>query len=278
MFINMVKDQAWKQDIPPQKAKYPIQALEKAMAVIDAMHKGGASIGISEIDTVTGIGKSTVHRILDTLMAYGYVEKEENSSKYRLSWKFFEIGHNVLAQRNLQNMNIAALRELCEKHEESVNLGVIATDNTMVIVNRMVPQINLVANLRLGSRLPLHASAMGKVYLCTMELSRLRELFPNGQLESYTPNTVTSFDALLEQLKKVREQGYSIDDQEVYPGITCIAMPIKNHQNVTIAAVSVSGPSSRLHVSKILSIKDDLAKACNEASNYLGNTTCIPSE
>jgi len=274
----MLKEQTWKQDIPQQKAKYPIQALEKAMVVIDAMHKAGTSIGISALDTITGIGKSTIHRILDTLMAYGYIEKEENSPKYRLSWKFFEIGHSILAQRNLQNMNIAALQELCDKHEESVNLGVISIDNTMVIVNRMVPQINLVANIRLGSRLPLHASAMGKVFLCTMELSRLRELFPNDTLTAYTPNTVTSFDALLAQLKKVREQGYSIDDEEVYPGITCIAMPIKNHQNATIAAVSVSGPSSRLHVSKILSIKDDLAKACIEASNYLGNTACNPSE
>ena len=254
------------------KAKYPIHTLEKAMTVIDIIHKNGASMGISEIDEAAGIGKSTIHRVLDTLMAHNYVEKEEQGIKYRLGWKFFEIGNSVLAQRNLFNVNLGPLQELCDKHGESVNLGVLAADNTMVVVNRMVPRTNLVANVPIGSRLPLHASAMGKVMLCDMDAGKLRELFPDSKLEAYTPNTIATFDNLLEQLENMRAQGFSIDNEEVYPGITCIAMPIKNHQNQTIAAVSISGPSSRLHINKILNIKDDLARACRELSVYLGNS------
>lgn len=252
------------------KPKYPVQTLEKALEIIEVMHKEGAGLGISELDNRLGLGKSTIHRILDTLMAYNYIEKDSGNAKYRLSWKFFEIGNNIPQQRNLSNLNMSVLQELCDKYGETVNLGVRA-DNSVVIISRINPKATLVANVPVGTREPLHATAMGKVIISELGREELLNIFGSTQLESCTPNTITSFEDLVVQLEKIREQGYSIDDQEFYPGLSCIAMPVRNYKNEIIAAVSVSGPSMRLNFTKIINIKNDMETAISTLSTYLGH-------
>ena len=253
-----------------RKAKYPIQTLKKALEVIEVLHKSGGTMGISEIDERVGIGKSTVHRVLDTLMMHNYVEKAEDSAKYRLSWKLFEIGQSVPAQRNLLNLNTDALKEICDKYDESVNVG-IHSEDSMIIIARLAPKSNMAANVPIGSKLPLHASAMGKVAICEYREAELREIFPCDALKQYTPNTVKTFAELAAQLAEVRQQGYSVDDQELYLGITCVAMPIKDYDLKTVAAVSVSGTSSRLNLNKILAMLEDLKVACREMSAFMGH-------
>ncbi|AOT68710.1 IclR family transcriptional regulator [Geosporobacter ferrireducens] len=252
------------------KPKYPVQTLEKALEIIEVMYKEGVGgLGISELDNKLGIGKSTIHRILDTLMAYNYVEKCAESTKYRLSWKFFEIGNLIPQQRNLSNLNMEDLQELCNKYEETVNLGV-RVDDSVVIISRIDPKSTLVANVPIGTREPLHATGMGKVILSELSKEELIRIFGDSPLKSCTPNTISSLDDLMIQLDKIREQGYSIDDEEFYPGLSCIAMPIRNYKREIVAAVSVSGPSMRLNFTKIMNIKKDLEKTCNILSNYLG--------
>lgn len=252
------------------KAKYPIQTLEKALEVVEVLHKSGGAMGISDIDEHVGIGKSTIHRVLDTLMSYNYVEQAEDSTKYRLSWKFFEVGQSIPAQRNLLNLNTDALKDICEKYGESVNVG-IHSEDSMVIISRLVPKSNMAANVPIGSKLPLHASSMGKIAICEFDESELRKIFPDDELIPQTPNTIKTFDELVAHLKKTRQQGYSIDDQELYLGITCVAMPIKDYNMKTVAAVSVSGTSSRMNLNKIFEILDDLSLACKEMSAFMGH-------
>lgn len=260
------------------KPKYPVQTLEKALEIIEVMYKeGGGGLGISELDNKLGIGKSTIHRILDTLMAYSYVEKCDESTKYRLSWKFFEIGNLIPQQRNLSNLNMEALQDLCNKYEETVNLGV-RVDDSVVIISRIDPKSTLVANVPIGTREPLHATGMGKVIISELSREELIKIFGTNPLKSCTPNTITSLDELAVQLEKIREQGYSIDDQEFYPGLSCIAMPIRNYKKEIVAAISVSGPSIRLNFTKIMNIKKDLETTCSILSTYLGYSEESKSE
>ncbi len=249
--------------------KYPVQTLEKALDIIEVMYQEGTEMGISELDNKLKLGKSTIHRILDTLMAYHYIEKSPERTKYRLSWKFFEIGHHIPQQRNLSNLDINALQELCDKYGETVNLG-IRVDDSIVIISRIDPKTTLFANIPVGTREPLHATALGKVMISDLGREELVEIFGENPLERRTPHTISTLDELEAQLKEIREQGYSIDDQEFYPGLSCIAIPIWNHKNEIIAAVSVSGPTMRMNFSKIMSIKTDLQAATDEMSAYLG--------
>ncbi|MEW5785593.1 MAG: IclR family transcriptional regulator [Bacillota bacterium] len=245
--------------------------LEKALEIIEQLKNCNSDgLGISFLSDTLGLGKSTVHRILDTLMTYDFVEKCPNSSKYRLTWKLFEIGSTIPRQRNLDYFDTKILHELCGKYKETVNLA-IRVRNKAVIISKVDPQdVPVKVNLGVGEHDPLHATALGKVLISELDSDELLAIFGGEQLEQYTGNTITSLNELASHLAKVREAGYAFDLEEYSPGLTCLAVPIRNYTNQVIAAISISGPSFRLQHNKIMSIIEDLKSTCREYSNYLG--------
>lgn len=253
---------------PVSGPKYPVQTLEKALEVIELLKNGpNEGMRIKELSDRLDMGKSTVHRILDTLTAYRYVEKTAEGSRYRLSWKLFELGNVVPRQRNFENIDMKILRDLCEKHKETVNLG-IRVNQTLIIISKADPQqVTIKAGLYVGEQEPLHATALGKVLISGLNI---RELFKGRTLEQYTANTITSLEVLEEHLKTVREQGYAIDDEEYSMGLVCIAMPVRNHEGETVAALSISGPAFRFNFNKILNIREELKIACDRLSAHFG--------
>lgn len=253
--------------------KYPVQTLEKALDIIEILaRESGNGLGISELSRRLNIGKSTIHRILDTLSAYGYVDQVSDKGNYRLSWRLYEIGNVLPYQRDLNNFDNEILRELCNEYQETVNLGV-RNDNYVVIISKVDPTNSALRAIKcVGDREPLHATALGKVLLSETEPEAVDAILkhPDNSLESYTSNTITSFDKLHLELRKVREQGYAIDNEEYSNGMSCIAMPVKNYEKRIVAAVSVSGPSFRLNFSKIMEIKDELTLVSEKMSDFLG--------
>lgn len=248
-----------------------MQTVEKALDVIDILSKDGLNggLGISELSSKLGMGKSTVHRLLDTLQSYNYVEKCPNNTKYRLGWKLFEIGNLIPQQRNLFNYDTKILEDLCNTYGETVNLGV-RVENSVVTISKMNAKATLIANLQVGSREPLHATAMGKSLMAEMTREEIDNLYGDTELKKFTANTITSLDDLMLELEKIKKQGYSIDDEEFVPGLTCIAMPVRNYRNEVVAAVSVSGPSIRLSFHKIMDIKKGLDIATKELAAFVG--------
>lgn len=258
--------------------KYPVQTLEKTLKIIEILFNEGQSkgIGISELSRKLGIGKSSIHRILDTLAAYDYIERCSGGSGYRLGWKLFEIGSAVPQQHDLNSFDTEILRDLCNKYNETVNIGIRVDDN-VVTISKVEPSTKLMANIQVGGREPLHCTAMGKCLISELRENELAEIFGEGDLERYTPNTITSVKDLKIQLEKIREQGYSIDDQEFCMGLSCIAMPIRNYKNEIVAAISISGLASRFSFSKIIEIKEDLDKAAQKLTTYLGGKNASES-
>lgn len=253
-----------------------MQTLEKALDIIDVLSReNGNGLGISELSRSLGdMGKSTIHRILDTLTAYGYVEKSPIKANYRLSWRFFEIGSIVQRQRNLSNIDNQLLQDLRDKYQETVNLAVRIKEHA-VIISKLEPIYNgLRAQLNMGEREPLHATAVGKVLISEMDPGQVRELLGEGPLEKLTTNTITSVNSLIEELHKIKDQGYAIDDQELCIGVSCIAMPVKNFENEIVASISVTGPTARMNYSKITEIKEGLSIVTASLSEYLGAHNC----
>jgi IclR family transcriptional regulator, KDG regulon repressor len=251
--------------------KYPVQTLEKALEVIELLALGrGQGLGITELSRALGMGKSTVHRILDTLVARGYVDKDEVKSSYRLTWKIYELGNSVPYQRNFGNLDMEILNELCNRFQESVNLGV-RSDNDVVIIAMAQPQTALKVNKLIGDREPLHATALGKVLISELDPIEIRNLFESKELESCTPMTITDINTLMVELQKVREQGFAVDNQEYNLGLTCIAMPIRDFNHKIIAALSISGPSFRVDLRKILEVTQELSLASKKLSEFMGD-------
>lgn len=252
--------------------KYPVQTLEKALEIVEAMKAAPVTgIRIIDLSQKLNMGKSTVHRILNTLVKYGYAEKCPDNKRYRLGWKLFEIGSIIPRQRNLNNIDMTILSELCDKYGETVNLGIRIHDKVAIIAKVDPQQAPFRVGPYLGEHEPLHATALGKTLISELDEEELKQIFKSPQLARYTNNTIDSLKKLHSELDQVREQGYAIDEEELCQGLYCVAMPIYNYEHKIVAALSVSGPSFRFNYSKINEIRRDQKKACETISRFFGS-------
>lgn len=252
-------------------ARYPVQTVEKALEVFNLLSKDQyrEGISISELSKELELGKSTVHRVLETMVEKNYINQSEETKKYQLSWKLFEVGNVIPRQRNLYRVDNRILQDLCDASQETVNLGVRVKDSVVTIF-KTSPKTSLIANLQIGAREPLHATAMGKALISEMTREEVIIILGEGIYENFTSNTITTIDNLMTELEKIRRQGYSVDDEEVCAGLTCVAMPVRDFKNEIVAAVSVSGASIRMTFNKIQEIQQDLQEATDKLSTFLG--------
>lgn len=252
-------------------ARYPVQTVEKALEVFNLLSKDQyrEGISISELSKELELGKSTVHRVLETMVAKNYIDQSEETKKYQLGWKLFEVGNVIPRQRNLYRVDNRILQDLCDTSQETVNLGVRVKDSVVTIF-KTSPKTSLIANLQIGAREPLHATAMGKALISEMTREEVINIMGEGNYENFTSNTIATIDNLITELEKIRRQGYSVDDEEVCAGLTCVAMPVRDFKNEIVAAVSVSGASIRMTYNKIQEIQEDLQEATDKLSAFLG--------
>jgi len=252
--------------------KYPVLTLEKSLDIIDILSKDtGNGLGISELSRkLNDMGKSTIHRILDTLIAYGYVEKEPSRGLYRLSWKIYEIGNMVPHQRHMGNVDAEIMQNLSDKYQETVNFGV-RVQNDVVILYKFESRAVLMANMNVGGREPLHATSLGKVLLCEMDANAIRKIHEGKQLKALTANTITDLEKLIIELEKIKKQGYAVDNQEFCEGLSCIATPVRDCKNEIVAALSLSGPSARMNHRKIMDAKKELQYVSQKLAEHFGH-------
>lgn len=248
-----------------------VRTLEKSLAVIGILLEGPQrGVRIKDISERLSLGKSTVHRILNTFLAHGYVEQGPDDKRYRLGWKFFEVGSALPRQRNLSNIDLGVLQELSERYEETVNLG-IRTGNKVAIVAKADPRRVLFrTGPHLGEQEPLHATALGKALLSGLDEAELDGLFPGEELARFTGKTIVSLSDLRKEIATARQRGYAVDREELSPGLSCIAMPVYNYASEIIAAVSVSGPSFRMNSRKLQACRQGLAEASRHYSAFFG--------
>jgi IclR family KDG regulon transcriptional repressor len=187
-----------------------------------------------------GIHKSTLYRFLSTLMDEGYVQQERESGRYYVSLKLAWLSAKLLDRQDIRTRAKPLLEELALVTGETVHLGVV-DGYEVVYIDKVAGNQAVQMRSRIGHRSPLHSSALGKVLLSNMPTSKWQEYIDNVGLRPYTPNTITDAEIFMNHLRKVQEQGFSIDNVENEEGIRCVASPIRNHVGEVVAAVSVSG-------------------------------------
>ncbi|WP_128425616.1 IclR family transcriptional regulator [Gudongella oleilytica] len=251
--------------------KYPVQTVEKALEIIELLtgNQYIDGVSISELSKELDLGKSTVHRIIETMEAKGYIHQDNDTKKYHLSWKLFELGNSIPRRRNLFTMDTTLLQALCDKFQETVNMGV-RVDDSVVTIHKINPTSSLIANLQIGTREALHATAMGKALMSQMTREEIVKLLGTGPYEQFTSKTIKDVDQLTENINMIRKQGYSLDDEEYSAGLTCISVPLKNYRNEIVAAVSISGATIRMTEEKLNEIQKELKHVAERLSAYLG--------
>ena len=252
--------------------KYPVQTLSKALDIIMYLKNLPSSSGISilELSEALDMGRSSVHRILDTLLAYDFVEKAYNGSSYRLGWGLYDAGNMVPEQHVLTNANFyPIIEEVCRNVSETVNLG-IQSGPDVIIIGKMEPNIRIRANINVGGREPLYCTALGKLFMSEFTVQEVKDYFLKNKTDRLTNNTIITAEDMLKELVNVKNRGYSVDMEEYFVGLICVAMPIRDHNGKIMAAISVSGPAERMVEAKRAKIISALKPACKQLSNFMG--------
>lgn len=218
-------------------------SIGRVFAILGALGDAG-QIGISELSQRLGLSKTTVHRVLQTLKALGYVAQEIETDRYRLTIRLFELGAKALESVDLVREADVEMRRVAQATREAVHLGAFDED-AIVYIHKIDSDYGLRMQSRIGRRNPLYSTAIGKVLLAWMEPADAREVLSHVEFRKSTPRTLASADAVLGILPRVREQGYGEDNEEQEEGLQCIAVPVFDRFGRVAAGLSISFPTMR---------------------------------
>lgn len=219
----------------------PATVLGKALAVLQAFTVEDTELGFAELGRRTGLAKATLHRTLAELVEHRLLERPDG--RYRLSGLVFELGMRAAVERGLLEVATPYLEDLYERTHETVHLGV-REGAEVVYVAKMGGHRQVDAPSRLGGRMPLHATAVGKVLLAHAA-PEIRESVLRGPLARRTPRTVVHVDVLRRQLDRAALHGVALEHEESAVGIVCAAGVVADRDGGARAAVSVTGPVHR---------------------------------
>lgn len=221
------------------------QALRRALTILNTFSQGTPELSVTEISKSLSLPKGTVHRLLSCLKFHNFIEQDEYNSRYRLGWRIFELGSCVDALNLLKRKARPYLEELCEKSKETVHLAVLQ-EGDILYIDKIMGLYKMTMITSVGLRLPSHVGGLGKALLAFLPETDLEKIIDGKELKKFTKNTIVDPNRLKEVLKKVKQNGYAIDHEEVEIGLTCVGVPIKDFTSKVVAAVSISGPTLRM--------------------------------
>lgn len=245
-----------------------VESADRVLRLLRAFVPAERDASLGDLAGRVALPKSTVHRLLSTLIEHEVVERDPSTRRYRLGIRLFELGSATIHERGLYSAADPVLAELSVKTEETCHLAVLSGLEA-VYVHKVDGSSSFRMSSRIGGRAPCHATSIGKVLLAWSGrdvLARYRE----APLQSYTANTITSFNALDAELAAVRSRGYGVDLEELEDGLLCVAAPVRDHSGAVIAALGIAGPRRRLGGDRLPALAPLVVDAAARVSRNLG--------
>lgn len=219
----------------------PNTLLGKVMSVLNVFGVDDDELGFAELGRRTGLAKATLHRLLGDLVDARLLDR--GTRGYRLGGHLFQLGIRASVERRLVEVSTPYLEDLYERTHETVHLG-LREGHEVVYAAKIGGHRQASSPSRLGGRMPLHATAIGKALLAHAPASVRGEVFAST-LARCTPRTVVTPGILRRQLTAIRQTGVAYEFEESRMGLACVASPVLGHDGAVVAAVSVAGPMSR---------------------------------
>ncbi|WP_250094698.1 IclR family transcriptional regulator [Halalkalibacter alkaliphilus] len=243
-------------------------AVERALTILEYISSKTGPVGVNEIANELSLAKSTTHRLLDTLKSRGFVVQDDTIEKYDIGLKAIEVGMSGLKNWNLVDIASAYIKQLAADLSETSFLAVY-DEGEIVYVYKVEGQRAVITNSQLGTRKPVHCTALGKAMMSSLHLEEVDQILNEKGMEKFTEKTIVDRQRFFEELSKIRELGYAMDDEEVEIGLTCFAAPIYSYTGKAVAGISVAGPTERMIQNKN-KITEQLLEASNFISRRLG--------
>ena len=242
-----------------------VQSVLRALDIL-CYFQDNEELGISEISRMIGLGKSTVYALVNSLVCRNFLEQSPISRKYRLGIRNFELGRYTQQRMDLRRGASPIVMEVLGKFHETVHLAAHDQGEVVYIESYRVPDVTILYT-QTGRRAPMHCSSVGKAMLAFLPGSYLQQYVLNQPLKALTKYTITEPEALLRDLKQVREQGYATDDQEIEMDLRCIGAPIFDFSKSVIGAVSICGPIYRMGDMRMKEIAPEIVR-CSRLISY----------
>ncbi|MBB4684065.1 IclR family transcriptional regulator [Amycolatopsis jiangsuensis] len=240
----------------------------RLFALLELIVAGDQQVSLPALVTETGLPKPTLHRMLQQLESAGLLLREADGRSYTTGARLHRLAENLLRSDSHNAGRHVILRHLVQELGESCNITALSRGE-VVYLDRVETPEPLQFYLRPGSRVPVHCSASGKLFLAQLPAQQRQRLLGCTPLKQYTPKTITEPAALEAELERIREQGYALDDEEYLPGLVCVAVPVPRADGTRpVLGVAVQAPVMRLPLDDVTTTLPELRRAAEAISRH----------
>ena len=263
---------------PPRRGRIPakpgapigqVQSLTRGLSILEALAKSDGGLTLTDLAHRAQLPASTTHRLLSTLERMGYVYQAGDLGLWYVGLQAFRVGTTFLSNRDFIAQSHAYMHRLMEQEGETANLAIL--DGTEAVFVAQVQCHEMMRTLvRLGSRVPLHASGVGKALFAALPDEQVDAILKVRGLPRITENTIVATETMWAALRVIRQRGYSFDDEEHARSTRCVGAAIYDEHAEALGAISVAGPSSRLIDERIRHLGPVVAHVAEELTRHLG--------
>ena len=252
-----------------------VQSVDRALSILETLAEDDEGYRLSDLAVRTGLSASTVHRLLATLESRRFVQFDRAESKWHVGVRSFTVGASFARRRNFSTQAIPYLRKLRDLTRETANLAVV-DDEFIIVLTRMESREIMRSLTQMGGRVPMVTSGVGKAVLATYSDEDVGAVIRHHGMPRLTEKSIVRPSDLFKELEKIRKQGFAIDDEEACMGLRCIAAVVYNDCAEPLAAISVSGMTSRLTDDRLPEIGQIVREVAGELTVALGGTIPKP--
>jgi IclR family acetate operon transcriptional repressor len=246
-----------------------VQSVDRALSIIETLAEDDEGYRLSDLAIRTGLSTSTVHRLLGTLESRRFVQFDRSQSKWHVGARCFTVGATFARRRNFAAQAIPYLRKLRDLTRETANLAVV-DDEFIVVLSRMESREIMRSLTKLGGRVAMVASGVGKAVLATYSNEDVSAIIHHHGMPRLTEKSIVRPGELFKELEKIRRQGYAVDDEEACRGLRCVAAVVYNDCAEPLAAISVSGMAARLTDERLPQLGQTVREVAAELTAALG--------
>lgn len=252
------------------------RTLSRGLEMLELLSEHPEGLELRQIAKAMGMPKSSAFNLLHTLSQYKYLRRPDNSPRYQLSLRMFEVGSAAVNHVDVTGVLRQYMADISRACNETMHCGIMSGLDVLYI-DKVESTQSIRMSSHVGVRMPLHATAMGKAFLACFTDGQVRGMYGERTLEPLTKNTVTDMNELLGQLAVVRQAGYATENQESNLNVSCVGVAIRGRDDLPAYALSISAPSFRMGEGEIAAYGQMLLRAQRKIQRVLRAVQPVPS-
>lgn len=246
-----------------------VQSIDRAMQLLEVLSQHVEGVGLLELSERVNLSKSTVHRLLSTLISNGYVKQHEGTGRYHLTMKMFILGSRPIEKLDVLKVSRPYLEKLRDLSGEVIHL-VIMDGSEILYVDKVESENTVRMYSNIGKKGTLYSTSVGKAMLADLDDEEIRRIWNQIEITKKTDYTITDFPSFMEEIRDIREKGYAMDRQENELGVKCMGTSVLDYSSRPVAAFSISGPVQRMTDEKVEELSRHILDAKMGISQELG--------